>query len=161
MMRERAELGLATHLTLRELRAVEGPWAARGTVVHACENPQVVQAAADRRAYGPLLCLQGNPSAAGMLLVQKLLGDGAHVRYHGDFDWPGLAIAGRVVTRGAAPWRLTAADYLAALPAGTGVPLTGGEVATPWDPLLQTALSEHGRAVHEEGVLDVLLADLA
>ena len=91
----------------------------------------------------------------------RLVGDGARVRYHGDFDWPGLAIAGRVLVRGATPWRLGAEDYLAALPAGAGVPLSGAEVPTPWDPDLQPALREHGRAVHEEGVLEVLLADLA
>ncbi|MGY1842031.1 TIGR02679 family protein [Modestobacter sp. SYSU DS0875] len=160
MMRERAELGLPTHLTLRELRTADGPWAASGSVLHVCENPQVVQAAADRGAPGPLVCLQGNPSAAGALLVERLLGDDAHVRYHGDFDWPGLLIAGRVLARGATPWRLGAEDYLASLPAGAGVPLTGPEVPTPWDPSLRAALRDHGRAVHEEAVLDVLLADL-
>jgi uncharacterized protein (TIGR02679 family) len=128
--------------------------------VHACENPQVMQAAADRAVPAPLLCLQGNPSAAGTLLVDRLVDDGARVRYHGDFDWPGLSIAGRILARGATPWRLTAADYLAALPPGVGAPLTGPAVATPWDPWLQMALREHGRAVHEEAVLEVLLTDL-
>lgn len=161
MMRERADLGLVTHVTLRELRAAGGPSAAPGVRVHACENPQVGQAAADRGAPGPLICLQGNPSAAGALLVERLLTDGAQVRYHGDFDWPGLAIAGRVLARGATPWRLTAEDYVASLPAGVGVPLTGPAVPTPWDPTLHAALREHGRAVHEEAVLQILLADLA
>lgn len=160
MMRERAELGLVTHLTLRELQAAGGPWDRPGAVVHACENPQVVQAAADRAVPGPLVCLQGNPSAAGAFLIERLLEDGARVQYHGDFDWPGLAIAGRLLARGVHPWRLTAADYLAALPAGAGVPLTGAEIPTLWDPPLQEALRQHARAVHEEAVLDVLLADL-
>jgi len=161
MMRERADLGLVTHVTLRELRTAGGPWGAQGTAVHACENPQVLQAAADRGALAPLICLQGNPSAAGTLLVDRLLSDGAQVRYHGDFDWPGLAIAGRVLARGATPWRLTAADYVGSLTAGSGVPLSGSAVATPWDPALQLAMLEHGRASHEEAVLDLLLADLA
>ena len=160
MMRERAELGLVTHLTLLELRAAGGPWAAQGTAVHACENPQVLQAAADRGARQPLLCLQGNPSAAGALLIKGLLGDGAQVLYHGDLDWPGLAIAGRVLARGAQPWRLTAADYMESLPAGAGVPLTGSPVETPWNPALRSSMLEHGRAVHEEAVLGRLLDDL-
>jgi uncharacterized protein (TIGR02679 family) len=121
----------------------------------------VVQAAAERELPGPLVCLLGNPSAAGTLLLDRVLAAGARVRYHGDFDWPGLAIAGRVLARGATPWRLSAADYRAALPDGVGVPLTGSEVATPWDPSLQLALRESGRGVHEEAVLDSLLADLA
>ena len=78
-MRARADLGLPTHVTLRELRAAPHPWAAAGQVVHACENPQVVQAAADRALTGPLVCLQGSPSAAGALLVVGLVADGAVV----------------------------------------------------------------------------------
>lgn len=158
-MRARADLGLPTHLTLRELRTAPRPWAAPGDVVHACENPQVLQAAADRAVAGPLVCLQGNPSAAGALLVAGLVGDGALVRYHGDFDWPGVAIAGRVLAVGAQPWRLGAADYVAAVPP-VGVPLTGRPVPTSWDPLLAEAMAEEGFAVHEEAVLDDLLADL-
>ncbi|WP_052091302.1 TIGR02679 family protein [Modestobacter caceresii] len=160
MMRERADLGLPTHLTLRELRAAGGPSAAPGDIVHVCENPQVVQAAADRAGSRPVVCLQGNPSAAGVLLVERLVRDGAQVRYHGDFDWPGLAIAGRVLARGATPWRLGTEDYLASLPAGSGVPLSGAEVPTPWDPDLRIAMREHGRAVHEEASIDLLIADL-
>lgn len=120
MLRARADLGLVTHLTVQELRAADpAPWAEAGTVVSVCENPQVVQVSAGRGAHRPLLCLLGNPSAAGTLLVRRLVADGVDVRYHGDFDWPGMAIAGRVLALGARPWRLGAGDYRAALPAGT------------------------------------------
>lgn len=159
-MRARADLGLPTHVTLRELRAAPRPWAAPGDVVHACENPQVVQAAADRGLGGPLICLQGSPSAAGSLLVDGLLADGAVVRYHGDVDWPGVAIAGRVLAAGAQPWRMSAADYRAAVPSA-GVPLTGRPVATLWDPELASAMADTGIALHEEAVVHHLLADLA
>ncbi|MEI4279093.1 TIGR02679 family protein [Klenkia terrae] len=157
-MRARADLGLPTHVTLRELRAAPHPWAAAGEVVHACENPQVVQAAADRALTGPLVCLQGSPSAAGALLVVGLVADGAVVRYHGDLDWPGMAIAARVVAMGAQPWRLSAEDYRTAVPAA-GVPLTGRPVPTPWDPGLADLMVEEGLAVHEEALLDRLLGD--
>ena len=41
---------------------------------------------------------------------------GARLRYHGDFDWPGLHIANRVMRDCAArPWRLGAADCRAAV----------------------------------------------
>ncbi|KQS69267.1 TIGR02679 family protein [Modestobacter sp. Leaf380] len=158
-MRERADLGLPTHVTVRELRTAPGPWALPGHVVHACENPQVLQAAADRRLPGALVCLQGNPSAAAALLVQGLASAGAVVRYHGDFDWPGVAIAGRVFALGAAPWRFGAADYLDVAPA-LGVPLTGRRTPTPWDPGLAEAMQSQGSAVHEEAVLEELLSDL-
>jgi hypothetical protein len=50
--------------------------------------------------------------------------------------------------------------HLAALLAGAVVRLAGSAVPTPWDPALQAALREQGRAVHEEAVLELLLADL-
>lgn len=49
----------------------------------------------------PLACTSGNPSAAGSLLLGRTV-----VRYHGDFDWPGIAIARRIIGQGAQPWRL-------------------------------------------------------
>jgi Protein of unknown function C-terminus (DUF2399) len=43
------------------------------------------------------------------------VGDGAELWYHGDFDWPGVAIAVDVITRyGGRPWRMSASDYLSA-----------------------------------------------
>jgi hypothetical protein len=72
----------------------------------------------------PLACTSGNPSAAGSLLLGRTV-----VRYHGDFDWPGIAIARRIIGQGAQPWRLGCADYREAverLPAGRSDRLTGG-----------------------------------
>jgi uncharacterized protein (TIGR02679 family) len=109
------------------------------------------------------LCLSGNPAAAGTRLLQALISAGNPVRYHGDFDWPGVAIAGRIIGIGAMPWRMSAADYLAAaanLEASHAVALTGKPVLTLWDPALAVAMSTRGLAVHEESVLPDLLADL-
>jgi hypothetical protein len=51
---------------------------------------------------------------------RRLIEDGAVLRYRGNFDWPGVAIANRVITYfGAVPWRMGRADYEAAL-AGAG-----------------------------------------
>jgi len=55
--------------------------------VHACENPQVLQAAPRAGAAGALLCFAGNPSSAGLLLLERLVASGTQVAYHGDFDW--------------------------------------------------------------------------
>jgi uncharacterized protein (TIGR02679 family) len=157
MMRERADLDLITHLTAFELRRA-GELTARNEVVHACENPQVLQQLAAARVDRPIICTSGNPSAAGALLLER-----TSVRYHGDFDWPGIAIARRMTERGAAPWRLGHTDYLAALarvPVTNRLPLTGRTEATPWDDELQTAMAATDVAVHEEAVIDILLADL-
>ena len=94
MMRDRADLGLITHLTLHELdRAGEIEFAVPGQIVSVCENPQVLQAAAHARSGMPLVCLSGNPASAGTRLLRALTSAGNPVRYHGDFDWPGVAIA--------------------------------------------------------------------
>jgi uncharacterized protein (TIGR02679 family) len=157
MMRERASLGLITHLTVHELRRAD-ELTRPGDIVHACENPQVLQRLAAAGVDRPLACTSGNPSAAGALLLGRTA-----VRYHGDFDWPGIAIARRVIGHGARPWRLGRADYREAvdrLPAGRRLTLTGRAEATPWDWELGRAMMTDNVAVHEEAIVDLLLADL-
>lgn len=165
MMRVRADLGLVTHLTVHELRGAGAAavLASPGTVVSVCENPQVMQAAARATVPGVLLCLSGNPAHAGILALERLVSSQAAVRYHGDFDWLGMAIAGRVLGVGARPWRLSAGDYeeaMDSLPPVHALSLQGLPVPTPWDPHLATAMSRHGVAVHEESLLNQLLGDL-
>jgi uncharacterized protein (TIGR02679 family) len=157
MMRERADLGLITHLTVHELRRADG-LTRPGEIVHACENPQVLQRLAAAGVDRPLACTSGNPAAAGSLLLER-----AVVRYHGDFDWPGVAIARRIIDQGAQPWRLGHADYCEAverLPAGRRLTLTGRAEPTPWDSALSLAMLAANVAVHEEAIVDLLLADL-
>lgn len=163
MMNSRADLHLVTHLTVAELAAVDVPLVESGTVVWCCENPQVMQAAARERSAGTLVCLSGNPSSAGVTLLKHLQRGGAVMRYHGDFDWPGVAIAARIYRAGAAPWRMGEVDYrraVKALPEGSALPLSGRRSATIWDPRLVLAMTELGVAVHEESLLETLLRDL-
>ena len=129
MMRERAGLGLITHLTVHELQRA-ADLTRPGEIIHVCENPQVLQRLAAAGVDRPVACTSGNPAAAGMLLLAR-----SAVRYHGDFDWPGIAIARRVIERGARPWRLGHADYrdaVAACPPAAAA-LTGRAEPTPWD----------------------------
>jgi uncharacterized protein (TIGR02679 family) len=157
MMRERADLGLITHLTVHELQGAPA-LTPRGEIVHACENPQVLQQLAAAGVDRPVICPSGNPAAAGSLLLDRVT-----VRYHGDFDWPGIAIARRIITRGGTPWRLRHDDYLEAtarLPADHLLALTGRAEPTPWDARLQTVMIATDVAVHEEAIVDLLLADL-
>jgi len=158
MMRERADLGLVTHLTVHELRRAGGELTRPGEIVHACENPQVLQRFAAAGINRPLACTSGNPAAAGSLLLGQ-----AVVLYHGDFDWPGIAIARRIIEQGAQPWRLGPSDYQEAverLPADRRLMLTGRAETTPWDPGLSAAMTRANVAVHEETIVDLLLADL-
>ncbi|TVZ03582.1 TIGR02679 family protein [Trebonia kvetii] len=169
------EAGQPAVLTLRQLRCHDEPLRAAGPV-RVCENPVVVAAAADELGAScqPLLCVGGQPSAAGWRLLDLLAAGGAEFRYHGDFDWGGIRIAEAVRTRisgRGARWHswhydrdayealaaaLTTAHPLARLPQSPGEP-----VGTPWDPALATAMARHGVRIEEELTLDTLLADLA
>ncbi|HET9072042.1 MAG TPA: TIGR02679 family protein [Acidimicrobiales bacterium] len=164
-LRARSDAGCETHLTLRDLRRLDGLVAA-GTTVWVCENPRVLEAAMDAGVPAVMACTAGNPVVTVTVLLERLAGDGADLRYRGDFDWPGIAIANRVVTGfGATPWRMSTLDYEAAL-AGAGrelleLPgLVGAPVEAAWDPGLRAAMAGAGRAVHEELILGTLLADL-
>jgi uncharacterized protein (TIGR02679 family) len=133
-----------------------------GGVVSICENPSVVAAAARRLGpeSKPLVCIDGQPRTATRLLLDRLRAAGFELRYHGDFDWPGIQIANTIVARhNAMPWRMSAADYRAA---ATGpLELSGPTVAASWDIALMPLMRETGRAVHEEQVTETLLSDLA
>lgn len=84
------------------------------------------------------------PSAAQRTLISQVAAAGARLRYHGDFDWPGLTI-GNFVTGalGAQPWRFGADDYLAACQGGESR-LSGGRIEAGWDPRLAAAMVEIG-----------------
>jgi uncharacterized protein (TIGR02679 family) len=157
MMRERAGLGLVTHLTVHELQRA-ADLTRPGEIIHACENPQVLQRLAAAGVEHPVACMSGNPAAAGMTLLARTV-----VLYHGDFDWPGIAIARRIFDRGARPWRFGRTDYVDAvdrLPADNRLGLTGRTQATPWDEGLCAAMTAADVAVHEELTVEVLLSDL-
>ncbi|MEU2687734.1 TIGR02679 family protein [Streptomyces hygroscopicus] len=149
-------------LTLRQLTRT--PPRATPPVVRVCENPTVLATAAD--TYGPdcppLVCLQGQPSAAALTLLRHLHSHRATLLYRGDFDWGGIRIAAALLRRVPwDPWRYTTADYRAAVGRSPLAPsLTGTPATAPWDPDLRAALSELRVRVEKETVLDDLLTDL-
>jgi uncharacterized protein (TIGR02679 family) len=131
--------------------------------VRACENPAVLRrAAAELGADAqPLICTEGQPSTAFHRLAAAITKADGELSYHGDFDWPGIAIAAGIITRHAAhPWRFSAAEYERAVSEGV-LSLAGTPQPTPWDPDLSAMMTAHGRAVYEESVADRLIADLA
>lgn len=155
MLRACCELGEPCRLTLRQLRRdlIE----IDDETVFVCENPSVVLAAADRlgRRSRPLLCVEGQPGSAAKLVLAAA---GPRVRYHGDFDWPGIRIARDVLAlTGGTPWRFDSFGYSAA---PKGLELAGATVLAPWDLDLAGAMEACGRGVHEEAVLAELVADL-
>ena len=138
-----------------------------GTLIHICENPRIVEAAADAACSHPLVCTSGSAATAVLTLLDALAATGCRFAYHGDFDWPGLTLANRIIRRyHARPWRLNAEDYeqLVASTHAQGVPqlpLAGEPVIADWDPDLTPAMTALGIALHEEATLDLLVKDLS
>lgn len=149
-------------LTLRQVMTWRPP-PLPPTDVFACENPAVVAAAADRASDRPVVCVDGMPSTAALVVLDRLSADGHPVRYHGDFDWRGLSIAAVVARKlpAAGPWRFGADDYEQAVADGLGsVELAGRPSSSPWDERLAPAMEAAGVAIYEEQVLRRLLDDL-
>lgn len=164
-LRERAGHHMETHLTLRELRTLTLKMPP-GTRVHVCENPRVVEAAADAGGTAPMICTSGSATTVVLTLLDALASAGCAFAYHGDFDWPGIALANRITQRyDPEPWRMRAADYeyLATRAQMLGTPqiaLTGPSAEAVWDAELAPAMDALGIALHEEAALDLLLEDL-
>jgi uncharacterized protein (TIGR02679 family) len=157
-----ARYGTPFQITLHQL--LTHPIRPALPTVFVCENPAVLRRAAGDlgRGCAPLICTEGIPSAAFHRLAQAIVSDGGVLRYHGDFDWPGIAIANQVMARhGARPWRMGAADYLSGVAEEPDqVALTGKAEPTRWEPELASAMEKAGRAVYEETVADPLIVDL-
>ncbi len=158
-----ARRGVPFYVTLHQLMTL--PLTIRGAVVYVCENPAVLRQAAAELGAGsaPLLCTEGQPSTAFHQLAEVVVSGGGQLRYHGDFDWPGLAIASAVMRRHSAkPWRMNADDYLAGIRVhAEHVLLSGTPQPTPWDPELGKAMIATGRVLFEESVAHDLIGDLS
>ena len=157
--------GEPAYLSLRALMRAAPQWDVAQRDVYVCENPNLVAIAADALGphCAPMVCTDGMPAAAQRTLLFQLAAAGARLQYHGDFDWPGIAIANTVMTKfGAFPWRFGATAYEAALHdilAATR-PLTGNAVNACWDSALSAAMHTCGHAIDEEAVAASLLGDL-
>ena len=154
--------GEPLRMTSRMLRSPDILGDVSALVVFVCENPSIVAAAADE--VGPssaaLVCTDGMPKSVTGTLLTRLVSGGAELRVHADFDVGGVAIVGHVTgSYGAAPWRFSTHDYVAALERPSRE-LTGHVGSTSWDDQLSTTMNATARAVHEEAVVDQLLDDL-
>lgn len=160
-----ATAGEPAYLSLRALLRCPPAWELKGRLVCVCENPNLLAIAADvlGAACAPLVCTDGMPAAAQRTLLAQLREAGAMLRYHGDFDWPGITIGNLVMRQfDAMPWRFCANDYEAA---ATGIAdgrgLGNASVAAQWDATLSQAMVAAGWAIDEEAVAAELLQDLS
>jgi uncharacterized protein (TIGR02679 family) len=153
------------YLSLRRLLRMPPAWAVNGVTVFVCENPNLVAIATDRLGANsaPLVCTDGMPAAAQRTLLTQLKHAGAHMMYHGDFDWPGLQIGNHMMhTWQAQPWRFSATDYEAAVRSAPLArhDLSDASVTASWDPDLKPTMQRRGIAIAEEAVATSLLGDL-
>lgn len=161
--RAAAESGEPVHLTLRMLLRDPPSWDVSARRVFVCENPSIVSIAADRFGLGcaPLVCTNGMPGAAQQTLLRQLTACGAHLAYHGDFDWAGIRIGNFVMRElQASAWRFSAEDYDAACGGVAGTLSSGEQVEASWDARLSGRMSAQGKAIHEEAVAEGLIEDL-
>lgn len=161
--------GAPAYLSLRALLRSQPSGHLQGQILHVCENPNLVAIAADELGIrcAPLISTDGMPAAAQHTLLTQLVQAGARLRYHGDFDWPGLRIANHVIRRFAAlPWRMSAEDYRIAVQAASQrsaeqqAVMIGGPVTACWDAGLDELMQKHRIAIAEEAVAEGLMDDL-
>jgi uncharacterized protein (TIGR02679 family) len=137
------------------LRSLNGEWKPVGGTTFVCENPTVAEAAADQlgTACPPLICTDGMTTTAALDLVAGLAIANIPLKVRADFDQAGLVVVKQLlsVAPAAMPWRFDLASYLHYAAIG---------VAPHPYPDLRSALDDMSLPVHEEGLLDDLLADL-
>lgn len=143
------------------LRSITGSWTApSAATIFVCENVTVLEAAADRLSANcpPMVCTDGNPTNVALDLIAGLADAGCGVKVRADFDAVGLNIVDQV--RSAAPaatdWRYDAATYAAHLGLDFDSEASDGNELEH----LRALFRRHGIAVHEEAMLDQLMADL-
>lgn len=156
-----AESGDPVHITEWDLRRL-GAFDVGNHNVLVCENPRVLEAIAETSDLGHVVvCTSGEPNLVVTEILGRLHEEGEHLRYHGDFDWPGIGIANRVRENfGAQPWLMAADDYVGAV-RQDNLALGPHIVEPTWDPELGAAMRLHGRAVHEESMLAQIVGHLA
>jgi uncharacterized protein (TIGR02679 family) len=166
MLSDAGACGEPVWLTLRQL--VRGPpqWQLVGLGrVLVVENPSVVALAADRLGAHamPIVCTNGQPRAATMLLLRSLAGAGARLLHHGDFDWSGLMIGNLLHRRlPVEPCQFDGDAYRRAVKAHPhAAALRGSSTEASWDPTLADTMRGAGRRIEEELVADELLVALA
>lgn len=154
--------GDPVHVTEWDLRRSPDFEPVPDTPVLVCENPRVIEGLAERGVAGwAAVCTSGEPNLVVDKVLRHLAQSSIEVRYHGDFDWPGVAIANRAIERyGVVPWRMTVDDYTRAA-RSDGLRLGDAAVEPVWDSELSPAMRTRDRAVHEESVLFELFDALA
>jgi uncharacterized protein (TIGR02679 family) len=137
----------------------------KGVGLRTCEGPVVIRAA--EASFGeeirsPLICTDGQPSAACDALLRQLA---RPVLHSGDFEWGGLRIAGVMSRRyRARPWRHGVGDYeraLQRLPArAPALEAPRGSAPQGFESVWQRLVARRV-PVWQEDLLELLVEDMA
>ncbi len=154
--------GEPQYASLRLLARKPPDWSMAGRAILVCENPNLVAILADRlgTACPPVVCVDGHLGAAQRTILKQLRASGAELRYHGDYDWPGISIANNVISKyGAVPWHFSTADYVAATKSAPqlAAPLSGRPVVASWDENLTAAMTKAGLKIEEEAIAERII----
>ncbi|CAL9328181.1 hypothetical protein SUDANB106_00016 [Streptomyces sp. enrichment culture] len=160
--------GVTYTLPPRELAHVD--WEPPETTdmwVFVTENPSVLAAASGQALARVglmtprVICTAGTPSQLECEAVGALSDSGWNVAVRADFDQAGLAHVRALLAAApaAVPWRMSTADYLAAVPEDTDTLHLLDEDA-PWDEHLVPEMRRRSVPVYEEDLLPVLLTDI-
>lgn len=107
--------GQPKRLTLRHIATEKMSFTA--STVFVCENPVVVAEAADvlGGSAPPIVCTEGIPNTAALLLLEQMSKSDCRLVFHGDFDWGGVRIFNHVrrnLHENITPWRFGRDHYL-------------------------------------------------
>jgi uncharacterized protein (TIGR02679 family) len=154
--------GEPQYASLRLLARRPPDWAVTNRPILVCENPNLVAILADQlgTTCPPVVCVDGHLGAAQRTILKQLKESGADLRYHGDYDWPGISIANYVIAKyGAVPWHFSAADYIAAAKSAPqlAIPLNGRPVIASWDADLTAAMMKTGIKIEEEAIAERII----
>lgn len=141
--------------------------------IYIFENPQVfeevIARATTNNPLPAMVCTSGWPSAAALLLLDRLIARSSSVRLHysGDFDLSGLRIAAYLLERypeRCFPWRFDPASYEHALrdegTAASQSDLSALEALPGTFAPLVDAIRAAGTWAYQEGIVDVLADDI-
>ena len=165
LLQDHQRCGMPARLTFRHLRlhppAFRLPSNARDSRIYVCENPSILAAAANRIGANcpPMVCVEGHPSLACWVLLERLCSREFQLAYHGDFDWGGIRIANKLYAAfGFEPWRFTSTSHC--IRSKHHRKLRRPESEARWDRSLFETVRRAGVSVEEESAIDELLADL-
>ena len=160
--------GATYALPPRELAHIDWePPKTAGQWAFVTENPSVLAAASsqalDQNSHVTprVICTVGTPSQLECEAIGALSDAGWNTAVRADFDQAGLAHVRALLASApaATAWRMSAADYLAAVLEGTDT-LHLRDSDAPWDEHLVPAMRKHSVPVYEEDLLPALLTDI-